>query len=285
MDKFNFFVKADFEKSQSEVGSDDFYKNMIIWGQASTNDVDLDDEILEPSGYDLKSFLTKGLINYEHLAKSRSPLYYIGEPIDAKIKDNKFFIKAKLWEKSKMARDLWDTLHIMKSSGSGRGIGWSIEGQPLEKDKDNAKRITKARITHTALTFMPKNANTWAQIVKGEQEEDYIEAEEEVDSDVLYTFKKGEKEYIVKSDLSTIEKAICTGGEMTGTDLVGKINSGAGLKKEDLDSNLKVLTNQPEKVVKLLKKLKKVSKKKQKKVKDALFGEKGEKLKSFLKKE
>ena len=267
------------------MGSEDFYKNMIVWGQASTNDEDLDGETLEPNGYDLSSFLSKGLINYEHLAKNRSPLYYIGEPIDAKIKDNKFFIKAKLWEKSKMARDLWDTLHIMKASGSNRGIGWSIEGTPLEKDKNNEKRITKARITHTALTFMPKNANTWAEIVKGEQKEDYIEPNVEDDSDVLYKFKKGDKEYIIKSDLSTIEKACSTGGELTGTDLVGKETSGASLKEEDLDDKLKVLVEEPEKVIKVLKKVKKLSKKKQKEIKKALFGESVENLKNFLKKE
>ena len=246
MEKFNFWVEADFEKSQSTMGSPDFYKNMVIWGQASTNDIDLDEEILEPVGYDLSTFLSKGLINYEHLGK-KSALYYIGEPQEATVKDNKLFIKAKLWEKSQTARDLWDTLHIMKASNSTRKIGWSIEGTPLEKDKQNDKRITKARLTHTALTFMPKNANTWAEIVKGEQSEDFVALES--NNDVLYEFEKGGEKYIMKGDLS-ISKAM-TAGHETGTELVGKETSGASLKQESLDGVVKKVVENQDSIIKI----------------------------------
>ncbi len=177
-EKFNFFVEAEFEKAKKDItkGSEEWYKNMYVQGQASSTDQDTDGETLEPSGYVLDRFLKSGLLNYEHLGK-KSASYYIGEPTAAVVKNNKFFIKGWLWEKSEKARDLWDTMHVMAESGSKRKVGWSIEGKALQRDPMNEKRIIKALITHCALTFSPKNANTWADIVKGEQEQDYIEYE------------------------------------------------------------------------------------------------------------
>jgi len=181
-DRFNFFIDIDLEKAEEvEKGTEAWYDHMIIKGVASTEDEDTDGETLNPNGFIIDRFLKQGLLNYEHQAKS-SPKYIIGEPLDASIKNNQFLIKGKLWPKSEVARDLWDTLHIMKESGSNRKVGWSIEGKTLKRDPFNQKKIEKALITHCAITFSPKNANTWADIVKGNQEQDYIEYEPEVEA-------------------------------------------------------------------------------------------------------
>lgn len=187
--KFNFFVDLDQEtediiKSSSKKEGNSKYGNMIVAGRASVNQPDRQDEILEPSGYILDDFLNNGLINLEHFpTRKGDPDYYIGEPIDAYVKDNEFFIKGKLWKDHPKAQKLWDTLLIMKSSGSTRKLGWSIEGKKLEVDPKNKKRITKAKINHVALTFSPVSYNTYADIAKGEQKADYIEAhtQEEID--------------------------------------------------------------------------------------------------------
>jgi hypothetical protein len=162
---FNFFVPVDDLTKAGETG-ENRYKSMYLQGCASTNAWDTDEQSLEPSGFDLGIFKSSGLVNYEHQAK-KSPKAFVGEPVEAEVRDNKFFVKAKLWEKSPLARDLWDTVHIMKESGSQRKLAWSIEGTPLAKDPRNPNRITKALITHVALTFMPKNAQTYADICKG----------------------------------------------------------------------------------------------------------------------
>lgn len=179
--KFNFFIDIDLEKAEEvEKGTEAWYDNMIIKGVASTEDEDTDGETLNPNGFIIDRFLTQGLLNYEHQSKV-SPRYIIGEPIEATIKDGKFLIKGKLWSKSETARDLWDTLHVMKDSGSNRKVGWSIEGKTLLRDPFNKKKIEKALITHCAITFSPKNANTWADIVKGNQSEDFVEYESDID--------------------------------------------------------------------------------------------------------
>lgn len=198
--KFNFFTEVDipeeiFKASQQDESKK--YDNMIVYGKASTNDEDKQGETLEPAGFDISSFLANGLINLEHFpTRKGDPSYWIGEPIDAKIDGNAFFIKGKLWKDHPKARALWDTLNIMKSSGSTRKLGWSIEGNAIERDKRNKKRILKAKINHVCLTFSPVNANTYADILKGNQEEDYID----------YEFKTDKKTHGGKTILLEIEE-------------------------------------------------------------------------------
>lgn len=232
--RFNFFVPVEFQKAEkAEKGSDEWYKNMYIWGVASTQHEDTDGEELDPNGFIIDRFLKQGLLNYEHQGKL-SPKYHIGEPVEARVKNNEFFIKGKLWSESEIARDLWDTLNIMKSSGSKRNIGWSIEGKTLQKDPFNAKKITKALITHCALTFSPKNANTWADIVKGEQVEDYVEYELEENHNggkvyLLDVMRPDGYRVTVDTDFKIkVEKSMNT-------------QSGAPLMPESLNRDVKIL--------------------------------------------
>lgn len=170
-DKFNFFLPIEFEKSKNEKEEE----QLIFWGMASDNSKDSEGEILEPSGYELDHFLKYGYFNIDHLyARKGDPKFLVGEPIDAKIKGNELFVKGMIWKDSEMGRNFWEAMKTMKSSGSKRVPGMSIEGKTLEKDPNNPKRITKAKITHIALTMSPINRNSWVEIVKGEQKEDFI---------------------------------------------------------------------------------------------------------------
>jgi hypothetical protein len=206
---FNFIVPISDETINKAVSTSksDRYKNMILEGVASDNSKDVDGETLEPIGYEIDRFLDSGYINYEHLSK-KSPKFLIGEPIKAEIKGNKFHIKAKLWENSDVAKATYDKIIEMKEAGSKRRPGWSIEGKALARDPMNPKRITKALITNVALTFSPVNGNTWADISKGIQKEDYVETEYEKkngDKDYLFEFVKNGKKYQVQRDYTVIE--------------------------------------------------------------------------------
>ena len=254
MSKFNAFIPLHvdeelLEKARKATG-EDRYDNMILEGLASDATEDTDGEELHPDGFDIRKFLKSGLINYEHLAK-KSPKNIIGEPIAAKVTNNKFWIKAKLYKAVALARELWDSILDMKESGSTRLPGWSIEGSAKLRDPYNPKRVTKALITHCALTFAPKNANTWADIAKGEQAEDFVNYEFDQQT------ANGGKTYLlevegvdgslirVNKDFSVqiIRKAM-SAGTQTGRELNGVITSGASLKAESLDKKLKKL--QPE---------------------------------------
>ena len=239
---FNFFVPVDImEKAGADNSGENRYKNMYLQGVASTNDIDTDNQSLEPNGFELGVFKSAGLINYEHQAK-KSPKNFIGQPVEAEIRNNRLMVKAKLWEKHPLARDLWDTLHIMKDSGSDRKLAWSIEGVPMQADPRNPNHITKAMITHMALTFMPKNGKTFAEICKGGIDETPAQLDYDVPVNVPYLYKGvfGNSEYTLNRDF-TITKAMSAGAE-TGQQLVGKETSGAALKTESLDPDLKILT-------------------------------------------
>lgn len=272
MNKFNFFIPIDFEKSESG-NPEDQYKNMIIQGEASDSSEDADQEILEPNGFDISEFNRSGLINLEHFPTRRGdPSAWIGEPIKAEIKNNKFVVKAKLWEKSEKARQVWDTMKVMQESGSNRKPGWSIEGVATKRDPHNPKRILKAKIKHCALTFSPKNYNSWADIVKGNIVDDFVDNFENKD-EFLFEYEKGGEVFRILNDFS-IQKAM-SAGMQTGTELTGQNTNGAALKRESLDKDLKVLA--PE----ILKSLKDIVKKyESKEIDEETFGN----IKKYLKK-
>lgn len=223
-DKFNFYVPITIEKAvDKKTGKEE----MIFTGVASDDSKDLDGEELIPSGFNFDSFLDTGFINWGHQVKN-NPKMIVGEPIQAMVKDNKFIVKGRLYKDSQLAKDIWETAEMLEKSGSTRRLGFSIEGTPLKRSLMNPKRIEKARISGLAITHVPKNKNTIFQLVKGLQEEDYIDyefekAENSNGSDspeFLIDIVDEEKEVRVTMDKSLtikIEKAITTD---TGKDMI-----------------------------------------------------------------
>ncbi len=182
-DKFNFFLPAEFEKANEKNGK----KIMRVRGIASTKDTDSEGEILEPVGYSLDRFLTTGFINYNHLAKSDAAKI-IGEPEIASVtKDNKLYIEGKLYN-TPLAKSVYALAETLKNSNSKRRLGWSIEGRAVERDPSNPKRITKALITGVAITPSPVNANTYVDILKGNQKEDYVQHDFSIDENNGMTY-------------------------------------------------------------------------------------------------
>lgn len=215
--KFNFFTEANLEKSSKfnpldyPVGDDKRYEKMIFEGLASDASEDSEQESMEPNGFIIDRFLKHGLINLDHLT-SRSPInksrFWIGAPLDAKIKDNKFFVKCQLWKKSPEARAFYDKALEMMESGTDRKPGFSIEGKALERDKKNPKKITKALITNVAMTMTPVNANTYADIVKGVQKQDFIDCSEELIQNPTDTLIEMERNgFFVSIDKNFVTKA------------------------------------------------------------------------------
>lgn len=176
--KFNFFVDCEVggecNLSKAKKSKGDYPKELIIKGLASTNSKDSDGEELEPSGFELQRFLKSGFLNLEH--KSKEDLkYIIGEPVKADIVNNELHIEGKLYKSNPIAVGVYDAIKMLSNEDTDRKIGLSIEGKALERDPFNEKRITKALITNCAITQSAKNQNTWTDIVKGEQSEDYVD--------------------------------------------------------------------------------------------------------------
>lgn len=183
-DKFNFFIPIDFEKS-GVAGS-----LTKIKGVASTEAEDSDGETLIPAGFDFAPLLSTGFLNWNHQAKT-SAKAICGEPTAAKIINNgkDFYIEGVIYpnEEGKNVIHLAETL---EKYSPNRRLGFSIEGQAIERDVLNPKRVTKARITGVAITQSPKNPNTLMDIVKGKYSEEFVEGledekEDEVDKAMM----------------------------------------------------------------------------------------------------
>lgn len=200
---FRLFFDVNIEKASDTTSqSDDCrYDNMVFSGVASDSSKDSEGEFLDPNGFDYSRFLKSGLINLDHLT-SRSPInksrFWIGEPTEAYVKDGKFFVKGKLWKKSPEARAFWDKAIEMKESGSNRKPGMSVEGKALERDPKNPARITKALITNLALTMTPVNTKTYVDIEKSNKE---------IDSNILFETKVGNKIFQINDRFETITKS------------------------------------------------------------------------------
>jgi len=209
--RFNFWVPVDIEKSGN--GND---RVMKIKGIASTGDKDSEGEILEPIGFDLTRFKKSGFFNWNHQAKGSKDgaKAIIGEPTEAKILPGQgLYVEGFLYKGHPLAESVYNLAETLETNGSKRKLGFSIEGRALERDPMNPKRITKALITGIAVTHVPVNTNTYLDLVKGEQKDDFVEYEsEEVlhksEGKYIYEFEAGKKCYgITKSfEVEEIEK-------------------------------------------------------------------------------
>lgn len=240
--KFMFFVPAEIEKGQKD-GSGNVI--MKVRGVASTPDKDTDEETLEPDGFIIDKLVKSGFINWNHRSKD-DPSAIIGEPTSAKIKDNQLVLEGVLYPTSEKAIEAYKLMETLEKSGSTRRIGWSIEGKAMERDPLNSKRITKALITGVALTPMPKNAATYASLMKGETDDlnvDELEFDIEKSANggeqyiIDVTNPETEMRYIVKKDFSVVvEKAMSTA-------------SSAAVMPEDLEGAVKKLPEERKRAV------------------------------------
>ena len=185
---------------------------MRLGGIASTSDEDSDGEFLDPKGFDIKPLITSGMVNWHHQAKEH-PDTIIGEPSKAEIRPEGLYLETDLYPSSKVACDVWELANTLEKDSKTRRLGYSIEGKVLkrksnDKNSPDYKHIEKAVITGVAITHMPKNPKTFANIIKGEIDDDFSEDEEG---------KKKEEE----------EKALDT-------------ESASALKKESVDDKLKI---------------------------------------------
>lgn len=207
-DKFVFWCPL--QKSEELVDPTTGEPIMRLGGIASTSDEDSDGEFLDPKGFDIKPLLTSGMVNWHHQAKEH-PDTIIGEPSKAEIRPEGLYIETDLYPSSKIACNVWELANTLEKDSKTRRLGYSIEGKVIKRksnDKNNPdyKRIEKAIITGVAITHMPKNPKTFANIIKGDIEDDFNEDEESDEHKCLDT------------------------------------ESGASVKKESVDAKLKVTT-------------------------------------------
>lgn len=177
-DKFHFYVPAEIIKA-----ADSNSGEMRIGGIASTDDKDLQEETLMNGGFDLEYFKAYGLINWHHQLKN-NPKAVIGVPDKDKTmtRPDGLYVEAVLYKGNDLAVAAYEQTSTMAAQPElGRTMGWSIEGKVTERDPSNPKIVRQAQITGIALTPMPINPRTFAQVLKGftgDDENDFDKAED-----------------------------------------------------------------------------------------------------------
>lgn len=240
---FNFWVPIDFEKSRNEKTGE---KVMKIKGIASTPDQDSEGEILEPIGFDLKRFLSTGFLNWNHQAKNDASKV-IGEPTLAKVtNDGKLYVEGVLYNGHPLAESVWSLAETLKNNNSKRKLGFSIEGRALERDIINPKKITKALLTGLAVTPTPVNTNTYLDLCKGEQKDDFIEYEFDNEADLN---KSEDAKYIFEFTCDNKDFGITKSFEVEEIRKTTDVASTATLVPESLDGKKIKLTPEIHKAV------------------------------------
>lgn len=164
--KVGLFVPIDLEESIKKSNENPTEKAWYLRGYATTPDLDLQDDIVDPSGIDISHFIQHGYINYEH---KQGDAYKIGVPTDKTHIDPNvgLYVEAKLYKGNPYAKSMWDLANNISKSGIDRKLGFSIEGFAKSRDTNDPRVITSTYITNVAVTTSPANPNaTWEAFMK-----------------------------------------------------------------------------------------------------------------------
>ena len=152
-------------------------KSYYLQGIASTGSKDADGEYLDPTGFDLSYLNSVGQANWQH--QSKDPNAIVGSPEFARVykkgevmPNNKLapqdllWLSVKMYDGQPMAADIVKLAEAMRKSGSDRQLAFSIEGQVIERDPLNPKRVPRSKITNVAITPTPKNTDSFAELIE-----------------------------------------------------------------------------------------------------------------------
>ncbi len=217
---FSFSVPIDNDLITKSIGTDD-PNDPTSWkvgGIASTDDKDIQKEIVVPAGIDTSYFLRFGILTWDH---KPGPEAKVGTPTDAYVNKEGFYVKGFLWKEVPAAQHIYSLMKIFAEHPEyGRKVNWSIEGKSIVVE---GNRIVKSWLKDCTLTLNGVNTNTWATIVKSMAECDYYT----IGGKVACSCKGEDK----------VAKALEAGYAVT--DQTG----GEALRAQDLEKKLHVLTN------------------------------------------
>lgn len=178
--KFNTFIPFDIAKSVSTGVDSDYF---IIKGLASTPSLDVQNDIVNPKGIDIEYFMQSGYINYEHESDK-----VIGFPTENCYVDENLglFVEAKLFKDNPYAREMIELAERLEKSGTGRKLGFSIEGNVKQRNVNDSRIIEGVMITGMAVTKRPANTDSsWDVIMKSFVTGEGITPDTQVDAGAL----------------------------------------------------------------------------------------------------
>jgi hypothetical protein len=161
---FDFWVPI----SKSKAADDG--KSRVIEGIASTADMDLQNERVEPNGIDFDYFLKHGYFNWDHKPGAQNK---VGEPLECKITPKGLYVKGIVYKGKQVADAVWEHIKALGNNpDSQRKMGFSLQGKTTRR---NGKNILRCWVQDIAITTAPINYNTYLDIVKSLGEVNWCE--------------------------------------------------------------------------------------------------------------
>jgi hypothetical protein len=173
-----------------------------VEGIISVESEDAQGETMVQKGMDFSYFMKRGYLNIEHKQGAEN---MIGAPTELKSVKYKgkaaTFMKGYLFSESPKVKDILVSMDAMKAADCDRGLGFSIEGQVVERDKNNPSVITKSKILNVSVVASPAHPDASMELCKSlykqmEEEEMENETEESMNEENQMDF----------SDISEIEE-------------------------------------------------------------------------------
>jgi len=163
VDLFSVWTPINIQKAQD--GPEEPMKAPIA-GIVSTDGVDLQGDKIIQEGCDWDYFLKRGWLNYEH---KQGPEFIVGYPTKVKstVHDGKnaTMIEGYLLLDRPRAKEVYESAKAIQKASDGRSIGFSVEGQVLQRDPKDPKRILKARILNVSVTAHPVNPDARLEVL------------------------------------------------------------------------------------------------------------------------
>jgi len=177
--------KFQFDMPIHLVKGEETEKGWKIKGLASTEDRDLQGEIVKQRGLDISPIKQgQGWINYNH---SSDPEDMVGKLDDASMTQKGLFVEGYLFKKHKRAQSIFQILKSLDDKDS-RAVKLSIEGKILKRSGKNNKVVSAAKVDKVAITFDPINTSTYVELCKAiskrKGEEDMEKAYEAQETDI-----------------------------------------------------------------------------------------------------
>ena len=164
VDLFSVWTPINIQKAQDS-GPEEPLKAPIA-GIVSTEGEDLQGDRIMQSGCDWDYFLRRGWLNYEH---QQGPEFIVGYPTVVKPTmhdgNKATMIEGYLLLDRPRAKEVYESAKAIQKAADGRSIGFSVEGQVLQRDPKDPKKILKARILNVSVTAHPVNPDARLEVL------------------------------------------------------------------------------------------------------------------------
>ena len=197
-----------------------------IKGVASTDDKDLQGEIVKQQGLDF-SHIRKGLglFNWNH---KNDPQYILGKIDKAYLdKQNRSIVEGYLFEHQDNAKAIVNIMKSLEPEDKHR-IQMSIEGKIVQRSGNSGSTIKQAKVEKVALTLDAVNRKTYTEFAKS------LLSDEDVDTDEDTLKKVDIKGLDDKIEALTKMLTVGDGGDKAP----GTRSGGSAIVEEDLDDDL-----------------------------------------------